>query len=567
MLDITKSKDSLEFLPDVAPATPIDINGGARERINLRDLTIPDDSVLNDGSGSSPGSSPGSFPGSSPDSSPVVPDSPSSPETNSSNTDLWQPDPNASPEDNLTSLFAWLSYMLSPSLQDAHDFTSQPRIFADLLANSFDIIRKYFNGMSRPYLDTETKLSLAEKMADIYYHFIDAEFTAALSYQSWYLQQEYNSPTNQINRLAEAGLNSAFVVGNLNAGNAQSAAGMPQLDQVQSSGAGQVQQQADAARMSLFGSIFGTVFGGIGDLLSAGGGFFKDVAEGETVRKLRPLQIAELGSRIAGNASTLMMQQTEIDQMKQNMAMKAMDTELSFGSQELEAAAQSVDRAQQAYQTDFNNYSQEIEDQEWQTHVIDKNGNRKTYNLTTEDLKDVINNDGKTKDGYYVEGYQSWQKALSAHADTNLGVDVFLVGKAGVNGGISGTDTDAGGSKDSESHESELGWSTNHSSGKSSVGYSEDGSEFHIGDSSFKSVTTRRRVPLPEYKARIESKLKLYQDALDHFNTLSKGQQTRCLRMLDELQRNLSYFSSGVLKATYSDRIKQLFQPKQMVAD
>lgn len=561
MVDIIKSKDSLEFLPDVAPATPLDINGGDRESLKLRDLTIPDDSILTGGSGS------GSSPGSSPDSSPVVPDSSSSPVIDSSNTDLWQPDPNVSPDENLASLYGWLRSLLNPSLRDSYSFTSQPRVFADLLASSFDVIRKYFNGEARPFLDKSAMITLAEKMADIYNHFIDAEFSAALSYQSWYLQQEYNSPINQINRLAEAGLSSAFVVGNLNAGNAQSAAGMPQLDQVQASGAGQVQQQADAARKSLFGSIFGTVFGGIGDLLSAGGGFFKDVAEGETVRKLRPLQIAELGSRIAGNASTLMMQQTEVDQMKQNMAMKAMDTELSFGSQELEAAAQSVDRAQQAYQTDFNNYSQEIEDQEWQTHVIDKYGNRKIYNLSTEDLKDVIKNHGKTKDGYYVEGYKSWQKALTASGSSNLGIDVPLVGKAGAQGGISGTDTDAGGNKDSQSNESERGWSTDHSSGKSSVGYSEDGSEFHIGESSFKSVTTRRRVPLPEYKARIESKLKLYQDALDHFNTLSKGQQTRCLRMLDELQRNLSYFSSGVLKATYSDRINQLFQPKQMVAD
>lgn len=560
--------DSTPIIGGFTPDTPRVIDSRPKTSDVIQRFISPDDDSPNVGSGSGDGSSViGSGSGGNTDGSVPLGNEPSGTQPVSNNS-LWQPDPNLTPEENLQSLTDYLYRIFHFSLSDGYDFTTQPRVFADLLNSNYQILLRYFrDGTLLGDFDKATLFTLAEKITDIYQHYIDSVFTQAMSYQSWYLQQDYNSPVNQLNRLTEAGLSSAFITSGLNSGNAASPASVVAPDQVQPSGAGQVQSQMDASRKSLFGSIFGTIFGGIGDLLSAGGGFFKDVAEGKTINQLRPYEIADLGARIASSHSALYKQQTEVDQIKQNMAFKYMDNQISYGQQQLESAGQSADRAYQDYQTNWQNFTEEYTEQQWHTVVRDKKGNTRDYTLTTDELRDAINNDGRTKDGYIIEGAKSWKNITNLSAEVNAKASVPFVGSSYVTGGLSNSTQFAGENKTSDSSESQRGWSTSHANNKSAVHYNDKGTELYIGDSKFTSVMTRKRLPLPEYKDMLQRKLKNYQDALDNFNRLSSGQQVRCLRMLEELTEGLSKFDAGVLKASYSDRIKQLFAPRTLQGD
>lgn len=550
--------------PVISPAPSVPIPGVNHQ---LDRVVHVDDLPLLDGGGVPSPSVPDPVPSpadndNSPDSSTPSPDL-------VPGSDLWAPDPNKSPEDNLNSLMAYISSLFHFSLQDAYDFTSQPRIFADMLYHSYNIISSYFGGYG-PFgdLDNGTKVSLAEKMADIYQHYIDSVYSQAMNYQSWYLQQEYNSPINQINRLTEAGLSSSFIFGGLSSGNASSPASTPNLDQVQSSGAGQIQQQYDASRNSLFGSLFGGIFGGLSGLVSAGGGFFLDVAKGKTVNALRPYELADLGASIVGKSVTQQYQQSQMDQIRQNMAFQVMDQELSYGQQELQTAGQAVDTAQSSYQTDWNNYTREYTETAYQVQVKDSSGNTKSYTLSEDQVENAIRNGGKVGNDLTIVGSETWNQALSASGSVGSDVDIIpFVASANVSGSVTNTDSSGGSRSESRLRKNETYHDILNNSKSSSVGYSEDGKSFHIGSTQFTSVTNRYRLPLPEYKRQIEAKYQRYQEALDRYNTLSAGQQSRCLRILQELTDNLSQFSSGAVNAYYSDKIKRLTEPRVMVAD
>lgn len=91
------------------------------------------------------------------------------------------------------------------------------------------------------------RLEITEKIADMVYNFTSTLYSNAFQSQMWYEQQEYNSPTQQLHRLADAGLLGMWQ--QINTGNASSAANSSPVSQVGESDAGAIQQQAKQAKM------------------------------------------------------------------------------------------------------------------------------------------------------------------------------------------------------------------------------------------------------------------------------------------------------------------------------
>lgn len=100
---------------------------------------------------------------------------------------------------------------VSSSLADLQSYLNS--LYSDQLSvgswfSAYEGILKYIKD-NELYSGSAAK-ELAETLANRYYDLMLSQYQNALSLQNWYLQQDYNSPTQQMARLSAAGLNSAF---------------------------------------------------------------------------------------------------------------------------------------------------------------------------------------------------------------------------------------------------------------------------------------------------------------------------------------------------------------------
>lgn len=484
---------------------------------------------------------------------------------------IWTPDTNLSPEDNLNSLSAFLSSLFSSNFSTGG--ISSTGNYASVLYNAYRSIQNLLNHSGLDGFDREALLALAEKASDISYSFIAKQFESALAYQSWYLQQEYNTPLNQINRLAEAGLSSAFALGNFNSGNAGSAAqvGSP-ISLPGASGAGQIQQAKSAAEQQ---NLLGLLNMGISAASAFGEGFSSAAAavdalvKAKATKSLTPIQIAQGRQDLVNSAATYELLQNQNDQIKQNMALDVLNSSFNNSNQVVSQAKQHVDTAKMRYDTAFQNYSQEYEEQEYEVNVTTKDGRHETRRLDREGVKNLIRNSGKFSDGSTVVGVSSWDKVREA--EMHGGADLNIPGGGGVSVGGSGKATNRyGGSKSNTSSTSTSQENTDErSTDRILEGYASDGNSFSIGDTKFTSVITRKRLPLPEHAAHIAKLYKDWQDSFDRFHTLSQGEQARLLQLLNNLTRNLSKLSQGTVHSIFDSKIKSLLNntPDSLIGD
>lgn len=512
----------------------------------------------------------------------------------------FQYDPTKSNEENLSGIFTWMN-----SVFDLYKYSSSDNQmnFGNLLSYVFSSLNNSKNNYIRDLSDSAS-LELAEKITDVTYSFINQMYNQAASLQAWYLQQEYNSPLSQINRLTEAGLSSAFALGGLGSGNASSPASVPMIQQPSASDAGQAQQQSEGNWLSFLGAGLSAAASFIPAVGPAVGTLMNAAFQQFVGKKMLPYNIAKAGADLVNAGQSYLNLREANDQMKANVALETFTAGKQAIETENQFAESQVTSAKDFYMNLFQNHSEEYEDQAWETIVVDASGHEKKYTMSTEQVKKVLSNHGRIDSNLTVLGSDSWSNAATGKATVELGKRNSSSKSSSSSEGSSSSETQQFGNKDfsntsvdSQSKGSNLGtnlydylgvsgsttvedtYTKSHTDSKTSskghsqesgvvdedggstVGYNEDGSEFHIGDSVFASVTRRYRLPLPEFADQIESARKSYESLLDRYNTLSEGNKARLHILQDTLTRNISKLSSGVVKSHYQKLIKDMLTP------
>ena len=492
--------------------------------------------------------------------------------TDGSDPNIWTPDTNSSPEDNLNSLSEFLLNLFSTNSFSTSGIVS-PSLYASVLTSAYRAVQNLLNHGGFDGFDREALLALAEKASDISYAYISKQFESALAYQSWYLQQEYNSPLNQLNRLTEAGLSSAFVTGGYNSGNASNAAQVGgAISMPGASGAGQIQQQksmADQQQMLGLLNMGVSAAGALGGVFSAAAGAVNQLVQAKATKALTPIQIAQGRQDLINSAATFELLQNQSDEIKQNMALNVLNSSFDNSNKLITQAREHVDTSRMRYDTAFQNYSQEYEELEYEVNVVTKDGRHETRRVDRNDVRQLLRNRGKFSDGSTVVGVSSWEKMSEAELNASAKLGIPGGGSVGVGGSGKHRDTSSGSSSNTSSSSKETENVSEGQTSSGTEGYSSDGNSFSIGDTKFTSVTTRKRLPLPEFADRIASLYKDWQDSFDRYNTLSVGERSKLLQLLNNLTRNLSRLSQGTVHSVFDSKLKALFDPKpnSIVAD
>lgn len=469
----------------------------------------------------------------------------------------FQYDPNKTNEENLSGIFTWMN-----SVFDLYKYSSSDAQmnFGNLLSYVFSSLNNSKNNYIRDLSDSAS-LELAEKITDVTYSFINQMYNQAASLQAWYLQQEYNSPLNQINRLTEAGLSSAFALGGLSSGNASSPASVPMIQQPAASDAGQAQQQSESNWLSFLGaglsaaaSFIPGVGGAVGSLMNAA--FQQFVG-----KKMLPYNIAQAGADLVTAGQSYLNLREANDQMKANVALQ----EFNAGKSSLEMSDQlsrnQMEAAKSRYDSEYEKFSEEYEELGWQTNVKTKEGHTESRVLNSEQVKNICRGNTTLEDGSTVVGITSAEKLRESNINLNAGLSLPFAGDVGVSGGAHAADKNTTTNSDTHNKSKTTSVGNESEQGSSSEGYKLDGSSFKLQDAEFKSVTMRHRLPLPKYAEHL-NKLRLeYERLLDNYNTLTEGNKARLHLLQDNLTRNISKLSSGVVKARYQKLLKDMLTP------
>lgn len=113
----------------------------------------------------------------------------------------------------------------------------------------YDLMQVVYNatGAEDFVKGSDARLAITEKIADMVYNFTLTLYNNAYASQMWYEQQEYNSPSQQLKRLCDAGLAGMFST--IGSGYAQNAATSYESQPTQESDAAKIMQQAKQNRI------------------------------------------------------------------------------------------------------------------------------------------------------------------------------------------------------------------------------------------------------------------------------------------------------------------------------
>lgn len=134
------------------------------------------------------------------------------------------------------------------TIDNLHEFLNNLGGELSSWKNFYDLMQTIYTATGADdFVKGDARLAITEKIADMVYNFTATLYSNAFQSQMWYEQQEYNSPLQQLHRLADAGLFSSF--SQISSGNAQSAANTSPVSEVDQSGAAAIQAQQKQARM------------------------------------------------------------------------------------------------------------------------------------------------------------------------------------------------------------------------------------------------------------------------------------------------------------------------------
>lgn len=443
---------------------------------------------------------------------------------------IFSPDPNASPADNLANLSAWLSYAIGAYEVNNELGFDKSFNFANQLIRIYTALSNSGNHLIEDLSDAAT-LELSEKICDQLFSFINTQFNAVMSYQSWYLQQEYNSPINQVDRLAKAGLSSAFVVGSsLGSGNAQSAASMPQMQQPAASNAGQAEAQAQANKGNFITSLLGAI-GSVAGVVSKPLEIYKGVLEADAIKRLTPLQLSKASADVLNSAATYEKLLNENTALRQSIQFQESQLQIQASQSSLDNQAKTVELAKGAADTYFERNAVEFRNIGYSTHVKDKSGNtvRKVYDL--DGMKYINEHNGKDMEGNQVvdSKYYKRNHNVNANAGVNWGVPGMGGGNVDIAYGFAFESQNAHSNTSNKTHEKGYSNSSqnqqDHSEGK------DTSNSWRIGDTEFKQEITVKRVLPNQYKDEFDRLQSTYENALKTFNSMSDKHKSLMLQI------------------------------------
>lgn len=437
----------------------------------------------------------------------------------------WQPNPDLSPEENIYGLQSYLSSLLSNVLSyGAGRGVNSLYNYRATLELMYDAINK---SRTLGGLSDEASIQLAEKVADQMFSYINAQFQSALSYQSWYLQQEYNSPVNQITRLAQAGLNSSFVFGGLSSGNAQSSAQVPQIAQPANSNAGQVEAQAQANKQNFISSM---IANGL-SLASLGVTGYKTLLEADAIKKLTPLQIANEGLQVLNNAATYERLITENEERKQGMTVQAQQLELQKSQALVDSSKSDVDITKADLDQFWDKHKLQFQDTVFSTKVTDKYGN-KVYKSYDQDALDfIVSHYGRDKEGNQVIDSSFFNKKGQFENKTGAKVSIPGVADVGSEFYYGLTLEHQSNHSDQKTTEKEKGHSQSSNNQNSHQEGVDDTHGWKIGNTEFKQEIRTRYLMPNEFKNEYQRLQDTYDRALRTYNSRSYNHKQMILRL------------------------------------
>lgn len=489
---------------------------------------------------------------------------------------VWHGDPNKTAEENYNDLTTWLSLLFS---QGVGSFSGTALFngssFVSLLAMSLKGLRQFVEDNMSWWYGNDYKWALFEKLVDNSQRYIDTIFNTALSYQSWYLQQDYNSPANQLKRLEEAGLSSAFVFNGVSSGNAQSAASViPGVNQgsyglaenaIASRQADQ-QYQLGMQEASTRASEANTA------LLQYGVDSVKTLAEADNITKLTPVQIATGIQNFLNLGVVYDKYRSEILKIENDMFSDWFKNDFASYQQDVANANQQVEQIQSnidsASKQDFalSMGSRLIDTEVYTGYVRNKEKQLVRKDYTLDQLDSAWKNGGYDEEGNEVFSEEDRRTAASGSVSGGLNMPAI-----GVNLGASGTLTQDDLDKNSKTDSKKRG--SSHEQGQTtsqSTGHYDDNSQtVSIGSQKFTRSVSRKLMQSKEYIDYMTKLRNDLQDAKDRFFTLTTGERSRAFMnyqmYLENKARGLSWSTHEKYKFALHSIFKS--QPTTLVGD
>lgn len=500
---------------------------------------------------------------------------------NPTNSGVTSTSPFLNPSDptNLNSLWQYIMSMFFSSPNNPlgnifnGNFTGDGFSYLTILQNIGQGIKDVIDKLDLDGKNDGPQLALVEKAADVAQSYIDILFNQIMSYQSWYLQQEYNSPLNQLKRLEAAGLSSAFIFGNYNNTAGQPANTAVGAIQRQQSGAGEISAQLAAADKQKWASIFGASIDAVASMTKAGIDSVKTLAEADNIRKLTPLQVAHAMQQFKNLGVTENYLKSQVNTLNTTnveklfeMDKKAYDTVLGAAKTQLDNAQTDINNARVNAPNMMGNYW--LEEEVYKGKAKDEKGNYKDVYLTHEQLVDAdkhggrINNNLTIADYHEVGGYI--KGGASAEAKGGIITDFYgIQGKGWLEGGVNGkfasTHTESKGTE-RYTEESEI-----NTSGRSNE--YENTQTVSIGGTSWTKVTQRKLVHSKEYIDYMSNLQDRLNFAKNHYNELSTGERARAFTSLDNWLTNYSNLLPRVLGNQFRAGLLQDSTTKTLIGD
>lgn len=466
------------------------------------------------------------------------------------------PDENLSPEDNLTDLYNQLIRLLTG--QFGFNFSAlNGQNYLDIVRNVLGSVNQIFDDLDLDDDYASAQLSFLEKVANVAQSYIDHIFTNILSYQSWYLQQEYNSPLNQLKRLEQAGLNSAFIFSSY--GNtAQSSAlsggsgGSGFAATSQMSGAGLVAQDEKSSKRSAWAQMFGAGLNATTQLIQSGIESTKVLAEAENIKLMTPLQVQESVRNIQNLGLTGEYLKDQAMQIESTVFKDWFEEDKNLYQLQLQNSASEREAAQQALNAamtdDFaaSMGSIWLEEQVYTCNVIDKEGHRSRRDLTFDEVQAASKNGNVLTDG----------STILSDEERSMGAMPMSVG-------VNRKTTSSKSSSSTEQDFSE----TSSLVRKGSQGYDDSGNSVRIGNTTYTLNTRRSRVDTQAYKDYMTSLKNRLLFATDRFNELSRGEVAHVFSSLDNYIRNYSKGLSLMYQRGIRQQLRSMMLPNSSIGD
>lgn len=485
-------------------------------------------------------------------------------------TPNWSPNTDLTPEENLSDLESYIEQLfnLGSFGFDAYGLingTSVVNILRSSLAAVKELYTKYYGDVA----SSSVFWQITEKVADTSQKFLDLVMTQTLNYKNWYMQQDYNTPANQLRRLEDAGLSSAFIFGGLSSGNAQSSPSASMMPSVSPYGIGTVAQAERAASQQYdVGMLdaYAHSSDAMTALLNHNVNSIKTLAEADNIRRMTPIQVASAIQEFNNLGVTFDYLNAEVLKIQNDTFSDWFKNDFASYQQDVQSANQRVEQIQ----NNLNNASTEsfalsmgskfIDTEVYSGFVKSKSGQRIRKDYTLDQLSNAYSNGGYDEEGNEVFS----EKDLSSSGSVNGGLSIPGIGfDVGASGTIAASDKDGNKSSSKSGHSHSLSNTNSSSSGH----YDDKTRTLTIGDQSFTRTTSRKLMTSEEYVSYMDKLKSDLIKAKDDYFLLTTGERARAFQNYQLYLENKAKGLSWSLGSKIKYYLRNLNKPSLIVGD